>query len=115
MEHETWLRKAASKERIDEMDGSLATLESKSCRNAGRVPVKADQLIADLRNGRNEFENTVRKQAKTREAAWQTIERRLGTQWKAFDMRPKSRNALTPALRTSSNSRLSCKAKLLRR
>ena len=51
------------KERIDEMDATIASLESKAAEMGAEARVKADQFIADLRKKRNEFESTVKKQA----------------------------------------------------
>jgi cell division septum initiation protein DivIVA len=59
-----------AKERIDEMDAMLASLEQ----NAGRVQadasVKADQLMADLRKKRHEFQDAIKKQTEAGEVAW---------------------------------------------
>jgi hypothetical protein len=42
-------------------------------------------LSADLRKKRDEFEVTVKKQAKAGEAAWETTKAHLETQWKGFE------------------------------
>ena len=52
-----------AKERIDEMDATLASLESKAGEVHASSRIKADQLIADSRKKRDEFQNTVKKQA----------------------------------------------------
>ena len=44
-----------AKERIDEMDATLASLESKATELRAESRVKADQLISDLRKKRDEF------------------------------------------------------------
>src|SRR5207344_3214664 len=59
-----------AKERIDEMDAALASLEAKASRLQADSKVKADQLIADLHKRRDEFEAAVKKEAETGEAAW---------------------------------------------
>ena len=74
-----------AKERIDEMDATLASLESKAADMPDESRVKADQFIADLRNKRNEFESTVKREAEAGEAAREATEARLATQWNGFE------------------------------
>ena len=52
-----------AKERIDEMDATLASLQSKAVQMQAQTRVKADQFITDMRKKRDEFETAVRKQA----------------------------------------------------
>jgi hypothetical protein len=51
-----------TKERIDEMDATLASLEGKLAEMGAESHAKADQFIRDLRQKRTQFESTVRKQ-----------------------------------------------------
>ena len=74
-----------AKERIDEMDATLASLESKAAEMRAESRVKADQFIADLRKERDEFASTVKKQAEGGEAAWEATKARLETQWERFE------------------------------
>ena len=74
-----------AKERIDEMDATMASLKSKAAELRAESRVKADHFIADLRKKRDEFEVTVKKQAKAGEAAWETTKTQLETQWKGFE------------------------------
>ena len=74
-----------TKERIDEMDATLASLESKTAELRSESRAKADQVIADLRKKRDEFENTAKKQAEAGEAAWDATMKRLEAQWKGFE------------------------------
>jgi hypothetical protein len=74
-----------TKERIDEMDATLASLESKVAEMRSESRGKADQVVADLRKKRDEFESTVKKQAEAGEAAWDATMKRLETQWKGFE------------------------------
>ena len=74
-----------TKERIDEMDATLASLESKTAELRSESRAKADQVIADLRKKRDEFESTVKKQAEAGEAAWDATMKRLEAQWKGFE------------------------------
>jgi hypothetical protein len=52
-----------TKERIDEMDATLASLEAKASQVHADSKAKADQLIADLKKRRDEFQATAKKQA----------------------------------------------------
>jgi hypothetical protein len=74
-----------TKERIDEMDATLAAIESKAAELRSESRSKADQVIADLRKKRDEFESTVKKQAEAGEAAWDATMKRLDAQWKGFE------------------------------
>jgi hypothetical protein len=74
-----------AKARIDEMDATLASLENKAAETKAEARVKADQFIADMKNRRDEFESTVKKQAEAGEAAWDGAKVRLETEWKGFE------------------------------
>ena len=50
-----------AKERIDEMDAILASLENGVAQMAADTRAKADQFIANLRKTRDRFESTVKK------------------------------------------------------
>jgi hypothetical protein len=75
-----------TKERIDEMDATLASLESKVAEMGAESRAKADQFISDLRQKRTEFEKTVKKQGEEGGAAWEAIKVRLESQWKSFEI-----------------------------
>lgn len=74
-----------TKERIDEMDATVACLESKVAEMGAESRANADQFISDLRHKRTEFENTVKKQGEEGGAAWEAIKARLESQWKSFE------------------------------
>lgn len=74
-----------AKERIDEMDATLASLESKAGEVQADSRLKADQLIADLRKKRDEFQDTVGKQTEAGEAAWASTKAHLESNWSAFE------------------------------
>jgi hypothetical protein len=67
------------------MDATLASLENKAAETKAEARVKADQFIADMKNRRDEFESTVKKQAEAGEAAWDGAKVRLETEWKGFE------------------------------
>ena len=74
-----------AKQRIDEMDATLASLEAKAGQVQADSKVKANQLIADLKKQRDEFQANVNEQAKATEAAWDSNKVQLDSQWKAFE------------------------------
>jgi hypothetical protein len=73
-----------AKGRIDEMDATLASLESKAAEMQVDARVKADQFIAGLKAKRDEFDRTVKTQAEAGEAGWDSAKLRLETEWKEF-------------------------------
>jgi hypothetical protein len=74
-----------AKERIDEMDATLASLEGKVGEVHADARVKANQVLADLRKKRDDFRSTVKKQADANEAAWIKTKAQLETEWSAFE------------------------------
>jgi chromosome segregation ATPase len=74
-----------AKERIDEMDATLASLEAQSRQVQADSKVKANQLIADLKKRRDEFQADVKKQAEAGEAAWERTKAQLESQWNGFE------------------------------
>lgn len=79
-----------AKERIDEMDAALASLEAKASRLQADSKVKADQLIADLHKRRDEFEAAVKKEAEAGEVAWVRTKAQLESQWNGFEAQVKA-------------------------
>ncbi|MDP2409339.1 MAG: hypothetical protein Q8M26_03530 [Pseudolabrys sp.] len=75
-----------AKERIDEMDATLASLENKSAQMQAETRVKADKCIAEMKKKRNEFESTVKAQAEAGEGAWDSAKERLETELKGFQV-----------------------------
>jgi hypothetical protein len=90
-----------TKERIDEMDATLASLESRVAEMRSESRAKADQVVADLRKKRDEFESTVKKQAEAGEATWDATMKRLETQWKGFETEGDLEKSLSPSPRES--------------
>jgi hypothetical protein len=73
-----------AKERIDEMDATLTSLEGKTAAMKADSRVKAEEFIAGLRKKRDEFESTVKTQAAAGEAAFGATKVRLENEWKGF-------------------------------
>jgi hypothetical protein len=71
------------------MDAALASLEAKVPQVKADAKVKADQLIADLKKRRDEFQ-VLNKQAEAGEAAWQRAQVQLQTQWNGFETQLKA-------------------------
>jgi hypothetical protein len=74
-----------AKERIDEMDAALSSIES----NLGQIKVdlrlKAEQALNDLRIKRDAFRENVEKQAHANEAGWTGAKTQLEADWTRFE------------------------------
>jgi hypothetical protein len=79
-----------AKERIDEMDAALASLEVKANQAKADSKVKGDQLIADLKKRREEFQASLKAQAEAGEAAWARAKADLEPQWNGFEAQVKT-------------------------
>jgi len=73
-----------AKQRIDEMDATLASLEARASESKADTKAKAGELIADMKKRRDEFQANVKAQAEAGEAAWQTAKTQLESQWHGF-------------------------------
>ena len=73
-----------AKERIDEMDAVLTSLQSRAAQVSAESRAAADQLVADLRSKRDAFQNDLRRQAEAGEAAWAQSRAKLESDWSAF-------------------------------
>jgi hypothetical protein len=74
-----------AKERLDEMEAAVTSLEGKLAEVKSDVRDKADKVLADLRKQRDDFQDTVRKQSDLNEAAWLLAKAKLELDWKLFD------------------------------
>ena len=74
-----------AKERIDEMDAMLASLEQNVSGVQADARVKADQLMADLHKKRDEFQDAFKKQTEVGEVAWSRAKAQLESQWNSFE------------------------------
>lgn len=79
-----------TKERIDEMDATLASLEAKAEQLKADTKVKADRLVAELKKRRDEFQANARTQAQAGEAALQAAKVRLESEWNGFEAQVKT-------------------------
>jgi hypothetical protein len=78
-----------AKERIDEMDATLASFEGKVSEVQADARAKANQTLADMRKKRDDFRDTVKKQAQANEAGWIREKARLESEWNAFETEAK--------------------------
>ena len=78
-----------AKERIDEMDAVLASLEAKAGEVQAESRSKADLLVADLHKKRDEFQEVAKKQADAGEAAWLRTKSQLEGTWNGFEIEVK--------------------------
>lgn len=82
-----------TKQRIDEMDATLASLEAKAGQMQADSKTKADQFIADLKKRRDEFQAQVKANAKANAeaggAALQAAKTQLDAQWNRFEAQVK--------------------------
>jgi len=79
-----------AKERIDEMDAALASLEVKAAQAKADTKVKGDQVIADLKKRREEFQASLKVQAEAGEVAWARAKAELEPQWNEFEAQVKT-------------------------
>lgn len=74
-----------AKERLDEMDAILTSLEGKAGVVQADARDMANNALADLRKSRNGFRDTVKKQAEASEAAWISAKAKLEHEWNSFE------------------------------
>src|SRR3569833_3818965 len=74
-----------AKERLDEMEAVLTSLESKAGEVQAEARDKAGKALADLRKTRDVFRETVQKHAEANESAWISAKARLEPEWKSFE------------------------------
>ena len=79
-----------TKQRIDEMDATLASLEAKAGQMKADSKIKTDQLVADLKKRRDEFQAQAKAQAQAGETALQAGKAQLEVQWKAYEAQVKA-------------------------
>jgi hypothetical protein len=73
-----------AKERIDEMDAVLTSLEGKTNQVATESRAAAETIVADLHAKRAAFSSEMKKQGQIGEAAWLQAKEKLESDWNAF-------------------------------
>ena len=79
-----------AKQRIDEMDATLASFEVQAAKAKADSKVQADQLIAELKKQRDQFQANAKTQAEAGEAALKAGKAQLETQWRGFEAQVKA-------------------------
>jgi hypothetical protein len=79
-----------AKERIDEMDATLASLEVRASQVQADSKVKAKELISELTKRRDEFQIILKKEADAGEAAWERAKKQLEAHWNEFEAQVKA-------------------------
>ena len=74
-----------AKERLDEMDAILTSLQGKAAVVQADVRDKANKALADLSKTRDGFRDTCKKQAEANEAAWISAIAKLEAEWNSFE------------------------------
>ena len=74
-----------AKERLDEMDAMLTSLEDKVGGMQADLRDTATRTLADLRKQRDDFRDTVKKHAEASEAAGVNTKTTLELEWSAFE------------------------------
>lgn len=74
-----------ARERIGEMDATLASLESKTGELRAESRAAANQFIASLRAQRDAFRASIEKQTQVSDAAWARTKVRLENNWTVFE------------------------------
>jgi hypothetical protein len=78
-----------AKERLDEMEAVLTSLESKIGEVQTDARDKANKALADLRKISDIFRDTVKKQTESNEAAWTSAKAKLEPEWNSFEVEVK--------------------------
>ncbi len=73
-----------AKERLDEMDAALASLERRASETQATSGAKAEQLIASLRKNRDEFQQAMTRSLEAGTAAWAHEKSVLESRWDGF-------------------------------
>ena len=90
-----------AKERLDEMDATLTSLEGKVGGVQADIRDKANKFLTDLRKQRDAFRDTVKKQSEANEAAWISAK----ASQNGIRSRPRSGNISKASASNSSNNR----------
>lgn len=73
------------KERLDEMEATLTSLEASAAEVQSDVREKAAKVLADLGRQRDAFRDTLKKQSQAGEAAWSEAKTKMEADWRVFE------------------------------
>lgn len=74
-----------AKERLDEMDATLTSLEGKAAEVQANARDRANKVLTELRKNRDAFRDAVKMQSGANESAWTSAKTKLETDWNAFE------------------------------
>jgi hypothetical protein len=74
-----------AKERLDEMDAAVTSLEGKVAEVQADVRDKAEKILAELRKQRDDFRDTMKKQSEANETVWIQAKAKLEDDWRSFE------------------------------
>jgi hypothetical protein len=74
-----------TRQRIDEIEATLASLESEASRMNADSKAKADQFISDLKKQRDEFQAKAKDGIRAAETALEAAKTQLESQWPEFE------------------------------
>jgi ElaB/YqjD/DUF883 family membrane-anchored ribosome-binding protein len=74
-----------ARERLDEMDAALTSLEGTAGEVQAEVRDKAKAILADLRKQHDDFRDIIKRQSEANEAAWIQAKAKLDTDWNSFE------------------------------
>lgn len=74
-----------ARERIDEMDAALVSLEAKAHTLQAEYRKKGEQMLAELKKRRDAFKASALKEAEASESAWKSAKAEMESQWTAFE------------------------------
>ena len=75
-----------TKERLDEIDATLASFEDSAAKLQASTRTKAETAIADMRTTRDAFRKAINESVETSEAAIANSKKVLEAQWAAFEL-----------------------------
>ena len=78
-----------TKQRIDEMDAILASLEAKAGQMSADSKPKVEKILAELRKRCEEFQTKAKANAQASEAVLRAAQAQLETQWQGFEAQVK--------------------------
>lgn len=74
-----------ARERLDEMDAAVTSLEGTAAAVQTDARDKARKILADLRKQHDDFRDTMKKQSGANEAAWIQAKAKLEADWHSFE------------------------------
>lgn len=73
------------KERLDEMEATVTSLEARAAEVQSDVREKAAKVLADLGRQRDAFRDTLKKQSQAGEATWSEAKAKMEADWRVFE------------------------------